>query len=159
MTATTRDDGDVARFRGLYLPAMRAAGSADKTRTTAKRSSVDPRKLADVFRALRELLSPYERDLAVQNTPGYYCLESRTPTYKNRPMYFAGVRVGKNYVSYHLMSVYACPELVKVMSPELKKRMQGKSCFNFTTIDRELFAELDRLTRAGYERFKSMKYL
>jgi hypothetical protein len=157
MTPMTRD---VARFRGLYLPAMRAAGSADKTRTTAKRSGVDPRKLAEVFRALCELLSPYERDLAVQiDTPGYYCLESRTPTYRNRPMYFAGVRVGKNYVSYHLMSVYACPELVKVMSPELKKRMQGKSCFNFTTIDRELFAELDRLTRAGYERFKSMKYL
>jgi hypothetical protein len=139
---------------------MPAARAAAKKRTTAKRTGVISQKFADVFRELRELLSPYERDLAVQiDTPGYYCLESRTPTYRNRPMYFAGVRVGKNYVSYHLMSVYACPELLKVMSPELKKRMQGKSCFNFTTIDRELFAELDKLTSAGYKRFKSLKYL
>jgi hypothetical protein len=31
-------------------------------------------------------------------------------------------------------------------SKELKSRMQGKSCFNFKSIDEELFSELDRLT-------------
>jgi hypothetical protein len=139
---------------------MPAEGAAAKKRARAKRARVAPQNCDDVFCALRELLSPYERDLAEEtDKPGSYWLKSRTPTYKNRPMYFAGVRLGRNYVSYHLMSVYACPELLKVMSPELKKRMQGKSCFNFTTIDRELFAELGRLTRTGYERFKSMKYL
>jgi hypothetical protein len=49
--------------------------------------------------------------------------------------------------------------MLKLMSPELKKRMQGKACFNFTAIDRELFAELSKLTQAGYDKFKGLKYL
>jgi hypothetical protein len=32
--------------------------------------------------------------------------------------------------------------------------MQGKSCFNFTRPDDALFAELDRLTAAGFARFR-----
>ena len=109
---------------------------------------------------MRQLLSPYEQELAVRTDHrGTHWLQSRKPTYKDRPMYFAGVGLSKNYVSFHLMSVYACPEFVKSMSPELKKRMQGKSCFNFTAVDPVLFAELDELTRAGYEKFRSMKYV
>ena len=49
--------------------------------------------------------------------------------------YVAGTRVGKSYVSYYLMPVYGLPELVDGISPELKRRMQGKACFNFTRID------------------------
>ena len=154
MTAITCDS------MGYTAGAMPTAGAATRKRTTARKARVVTRDFGNVFNVLRELLSPYECDLAVQSDkPGHCWLESRTPTYKNRPMYFAGVRLGKNYVSYHLMSVYACPELLKIMSPELKRRMQGKSCFNFTTIDQDLFAELGKLTRAGYKKFKSMKYL
>jgi hypothetical protein len=40
------------------------------------------------------------------------------------------------------------------MSPELRKRMQGKSCFNFTRQDDTLFAELETLTAAGFTRFQ-----
>jgi hypothetical protein len=70
------------------------------------------------------------------------------PGYEGKPWgYVAGTRLGKRYVSYYLMSVYARPELMDSMSPALKRRMQGKSCFNFTTIDEPLFAELDGLTR------------
>jgi len=139
---------------------MSAYGTAKKRTASGEARAVLQKDFADVFSALRNMLSPYARDLAVQaDKPGYYCLESRGPTYRNRPMYFAGVRSGKNYVSYHLMSVYACPDLVRNMSSGLKKRMQGKACFNFSVVDRKLFAELDKLTRAGYERFKSMKYL
>jgi hypothetical protein len=57
------------------------------------------------------------------------------------------------------MSVYTCPDLLHTMSPGLKKRMQGKACFNFNTVDQELLGELARLTEAGYHKFKSMKYL
>jgi hypothetical protein len=65
----------------------------------------------------------------------------------------------ENYVSYRLMSVYACPEQLKAMSPGLKKRMQGKACFNFIAVDQELIGELARLTEPGYHKFKSMEYL
>jgi len=52
------------------------------------------------------------------------------------------------------MPVYAFPDLLDGISPELKKRMQGKSCFNFTHVDEKLFKELEVLTEQGYERFK-----
>jgi len=60
--------------------------------------------------------------------------------------YFGGVRIGKSYVAYYLMGVYGDPGLIARMSPELRKRMQGTSCFNFRKIDEELFAELAVLT-------------
>lgn len=52
----------------------------------------------------------------------------------------------KSQVAYHLMPVYVHPELLTDLSPELRRRMQGKSCFNFTKVDRDLFAELGALT-------------
>ncbi|NUQ86521.1 MAG: hypothetical protein HUU11_17610 [Anaerolineales bacterium] len=52
------------------------------------------------------------------------------------------------------MPVYMYPELLKDISPELRKRMQGKSCFNFKKVEPELFEELVALTRQGYERFE-----
>ena len=69
---------------------------------------------------------------------------------------FAGIRRGKRYVSYYLMSVYASPDLVASMSPELRRRMQGKSCFNFTSVDEPLFDELERITVSSFEPFVAM---
>jgi len=69
------------------------------------------------------------------------------PGYEGKPWgYVAGTRLGKRYVSYYLMSVYAQPDLMASMSPALKRRMQGKSCFNFATLDEALLAELEELT-------------
>jgi hypothetical protein len=57
------------------------------------------------------------------------------------------------------MSVYASPALLKGMSPELKKRMQGKSCFNFKEVDEKLFKELAQLTKAGAAKFSDEKFI
>ena len=82
-----------------------------------------------------------------------------TPNSKGREVWFGAARIGKRYVSYHLMPVYACPDLLDRISPELKKRMQGKSCFNFTRMDEKLFKELEVLTDQGYERFKKEGFI
>jgi hypothetical protein len=37
--------------------------------------------------------------------------------------------------------------------------MQGKACFNFTTVDRELFQELSKLVDDGFQAFKRAKIL
>jgi hypothetical protein len=71
-----------------------------------------------------------------------------------KEMFFGAVQIKKNYVSYHLMPVYVFPELLKDLSPSLKKRMQGKSCFNFKKVDQETLAELGQLTARGFEQFK-----
>jgi len=70
--------------------------------------------------------------------------------------YVAGTRIGKSYVSFHLMSVYTDPELMASMSAGLRRRMQGKSCFNFTKVDEPLFAELEKVTAKGIARHPEM---
>jgi hypothetical protein len=64
------------------------------------------------------------------------------------------VLTGKSCVSYRLLPVYASPDLLRGMSPKLKKRRQGKSGFNFRAVGAKLFRELAQLTEKGYKRFK-----
>ena len=109
-----------------------------------------------VFEELKKLVEPYAgRVLKPHAKPGDYILIGPpTPRSQGREVWFGGVQIKKNYVSYHLMAVYAFPDLLDGLSPELKKRMQGKSCFNFKTADKVLFKELGALTKKGYQRFK-----
>jgi len=109
-----------------------------------------------VFSRLRAILVPYGKRLAVKHdTSAYYYLETKTVVYKGKPGFFAAVRVGKNYVSFHLMGLYAFPDMLPRVSSALRGRMQGKACFNFTRSDDELFAELERLTAATFDKFTS----
>jgi hypothetical protein len=73
-------------------------------------------------------------------------------------LFFGAVQIQKNYVSFYLMPVYMYPHLLKNISPELKKHMQGKSCFNFKKVEKSLFDELSQLTRQGFERFMKDEY-
>jgi hypothetical protein len=47
----------------------------------------------------------------------------------------------------------------KRIPPELKKRMQGKACFNFSEVDPALFHQLAALTAAGFEGYRALKYV
>jgi hypothetical protein len=111
--------------------------------------------LAAVDRRLRAILEPYRGRFAVGGDgPGGLSLHLRG--LENEPHgYVAGVRPGKRYVSFHLMPVYGFPELAAEMSPELRRRMQGKSCFNFTTVDEALMAELEALAARGLDRYEA----
>ena len=68
------------------------------------------------------------------------------------------MRTNKNYVSFHLLYMYYNPAAKKALSPALKKRMQGKACFNFTAVDEDCFAELGRLIGDGLKIYKSEKF-
>ena len=118
----------------------------------------DKRDLQPVFERLRRILKAHSKQLTVESdTEANYSVNAGySATYK-RVLYVGGVQVRKNYVSYHLMPVYIFPELLQDISPALRKRMQGKSCFNFTQIDEALFAELDELTQRGLARAKEMR--
>ena len=114
---------------------------------------------AGTFATLRAILEPLEKELRVQtDKPGEYALCMPTLTDSiGRPLYFAGVRTGKSYVSYHLMPIYMNVRLAATISPVLRRRMQGKSCFNFTTIDSAHVRELTALTKKGLESFRKLK--
>jgi hypothetical protein len=118
-----------------------------------------------VFAALKPVLGKYVKRLAVKtDTPVEYTLVTQCPSpfpqHKGYPMDFGSVRVGKAYVSFHLMPLYMNDALTKTVSPALKKRMQGKSCFNFKVDpEPEGLSELKRLTEAGLKQWGEKKWL
>jgi hypothetical protein len=113
-----------------------------------------------VFAALKTVLKKHERTLKVlKDEPQAYTLVTKSNSNKGQPMWFGAVRAGKAYVSYHLMPLYFNPVLNATVSPALKKRMQGKTCFNFKIVDKELFAELKTLTQAGIDSYRKRELL
>ena len=108
-----------------------------------------------VFKELKKILTPYAPKLTITaDTPEAYSLDGPYSEKWKKTVFFGAVQVKKNYVSCYLMPVYMFPDLLNNISPELKKHMQGKSCFNFKKVDPELFNELAGLARKGVDRFK-----
>lgn len=123
-----------------------------------KASAKKPADFSATFKALRAILVPYAKGgmKVVHDTPDYYYIETNFPVMGRGPVMFACVRTGKGYVSYHLLPLYMNPPLQNKVPAELKRRKQGKACFNFSQPDEKLFAELAELTRLGLESFKKL---
>jgi hypothetical protein len=117
------------------------------TRTDSSRADA----FEATFATLRGILQRHAKTLlVVADRPGDYQVASPALTDRiGRPLFIAGVQIKKTYVSYHLIPVYTTPGLLKGVSPRLLERMQGKSCFNFTTLDKAQARELAALTKAG----------
>ena len=101
-----------------------------------------------VFAALRERILRSSSGMNVaQDTPGNVVLKAPwNEPGKTEPAWFGAVQLKTNYVSCHLMPLYALPALREHLAADLQKRMQGKSCFNFKKVEPELFDALERLT-------------
>ncbi len=102
-----------------------------------------------VFTKLRGLMLQAAPCMTVAtDTAGALELRTKVIDKKTRqPGWFGAVTVKKSYVAYHLMPLYAHPELAEGISAELSKRRQGKTCFNFSRVDETLFAEIRLLTK------------
>ena len=109
-----------------------------------------------VFEKLKSILKPYEKSLAVKaDSVNTFYLDGPYSEKWKKELFFGSAQIKKNYVSFYLMPVYMYPDLLKDISPDLKKHMQGKSCFNFKKVEPELFQELEGITKKSYERFQT----
>ena len=105
-----------------------------------------------IFARLKPVLARHSERLHVKmDTPEEYVVTGKSPSpfpqHKGQPLDFGYVRLGKSYVSIHLLALGMAPAAV---SAELKKRMQGKTCFHFSSgPSEELLTELQRLTDDG----------
>ena len=114
----------------------------------------------EVFSALKSVLAPYASQLDAKKDDALELYVDTRHLQKNKkPLFFGAVQVKKSYVSFHLMPVYVNPSLLGAVSLELKARMQGKSCFNFTKIDKSLLKELKALTEAGFQSYKQQGFV
>lgn len=117
-------------------------------------------EFAKIFSRLRDILVRHTGRLSVaQDTGTTFCLTGGMHPKHQTPMSIAWVKVGKAYVSFHHLGIYARPQLLQGVSTELKARMQGKSCFNFKAVDEKLFAELEQLTVRGFEVFRKAGFM
>ena len=109
-----------------------------------------------VFEHLKNILEPFAPKLTITaDTSSAYSLDGPYSEKWKKELFFGSTQLKKNYVSFYLMPVYMYPELLNEISHELKKHMQGKSCFNFKKVEPELFQELADLTKKSYERFQN----
>lgn len=112
-----------------------------------------------VFESLKSILKPYAKKLSVKSDMSeVYYLEGAYSEKWQKDLFFASAQIKKNYVSFYLMPVYMYPDLLKNTSAELKRRMQGKSCFNFKKVEPSLFDELSQLVQQGFEKFMKEEY-
>jgi len=134
-------------FRGFVFSWLLLAGRIPRMSKTDT--------FPETFATLRKLLKPYEKQFTViADEPKRYYLATKTSKTKSgAAIWFGGVEIKKNYVSFHLIPVYGNPALLKDASPSLRKRMQGKSCFNFTDLDPAHVEELTTITKRGFEGF------
>jgi hypothetical protein len=95
----------------------------------------------------------------LQGKPGPATLKAWNGKMKKSIMPVAWIEIGKSYVSYHIMGLYTNTALQNSMSKELKAHMQGKTCFNFKSINEELFKELEQITVKAIDDFKKLGYV
>ena len=113
-----------------------------------------------VFDQLKPILERYADGMTVvTDSDDNYYLDTTHIQKNKKPLYFGSTKIRKSYVSFYLMPVYQNPELLDGISDELKKRMQGKSCFNFKEVNPELFSELEALTEAGYQSYSEQGFV
>ena len=119
-----------------------------------------PSDFPGAFAALRQILMKQAAGMIVQtDTPTEFTLITPAIGPNKKPLWFGAVMSRKSAVTYHLMPLYYNPRLHAAIAPELKARMQGKSCFNFRHPDPGLFARLDELTRLGRQHWERAGFL
>ena len=121
------------------------------------------------FQALREVLAAFAEGLTVEtDAPDRYCLvgipgpatlDAWGGTLRRASIPVAWIERRKSDVGYHLMGVGGNAQLVAGLSPALRARMHGKTCFNFQSPDAELLKELREITEASLDALRRGRFV
>ncbi len=113
--------------------------------------------LTALFERIRAMFRRHEAKAVVMHDEAarYYLGTHEVRAKDGYRTWLGGVEAKKNYVSAHLIPVYAHSELLDGASKDLRRRMQGKSCFNFKNMDEALLSELEALIGRGVAAFEA----
>lgn len=115
---------------------------------------------AKAFHGLKQILRRYEGTLiANADTREKYYLQTKTAILNDRPLFFGAVLRGRSHVSFQLAPLYWDPSLAKGLSAKLKQRRSGQTAFNFTEPEPELFREVAKLARRGFDLYRRKNLL
>ena len=112
----------------------------------------------ELFAQLRPLIERHAWALAVvRDEPGDFQVQTTKAGPSGTHMWFGAVQTRASHVSVHVMPAYSHPDVMEGVSDDLRARMQGRSCFNFTpkTATPELLDELSQVIERGLERYRA----
>lgn len=122
-----------------------------------------------VFARLRDLLHAHQADFTItHDMPERYGLEGPVGPatvrawrgkVRTAKIPVAWVEMRKTYVSYHLMGLNGHAKLIAGLSKPLRARMQGKTCFNFASMDDALLRELQTVTAESLRGLKKAGFV
>jgi hypothetical protein len=128
--------------------------------------------LEKIFQEIKEILQKnsqgfmetekYLDSQAKTDKPGYHLYGKEEKSYygkKPQQMYMAGVIQQKNYVSFYFTPIYSHADEFKDISPDLRKFLKGKSCFNITKTTQPLLEELEDLLKKGIDKYKEIEWI
>ncbi len=99
---------------------------------------------------------------AKQQKPAYHIYGSKDVSLfgkKPQPTYIAGVIQQKNYVSFYFSPIYSHPDLFSNISPDLRKVLKGKSCFNINKTNPQLLKEIENILKEGINKYKEIDWI
>jgi hypothetical protein len=121
-------------------------------------------KLKRTFKKLKKILEQYEGSLKLKfDLKEKYELwtdkEVNIAGKNKKELFFAGLTIQKNYVSFYFMPIYVEPELKEKLEPELLKLLKGKSCFHIKSIDQELENKINDTLQKGYKLYQKNDFI
>lgn len=130
------------------------------------------KNLKEIFSKIKEILKTHSNDFYITDRYINSKAKSEKPAYHlygkkevnlfgkvPQKTYIAGVIQQKNYVSFYFSPIYSHPDEFEDITPELKKFLKGKSCFNINEVDSNLLDEIDSLLVKGIKKYQEIKWI
>lgn len=116
-----------------------------------------------VFTDLKGVLEPYLKEFKAYDSPGKFSLYTKKPVMiDGRPfeeVYFAGIKMNKNMVSFHFMPIYMNQSLRDKVPASLQKVLRGHTCFNLKELSPEMVGDIRHLLDLGVAGYKARGWL
>lgn len=113
-----------------------------------------------VFEELRCLLLAPAATMDVKRDDGDECyVDTRHVHTNGKPLFFGAVARRQAEVTFYFMPIYVQPALLDAVSPTLRARLKGKSCFHFKAMDSALAEEVRALVQRGVESYRAQGFL
>lgn len=121
-------------------------------------------ELVEVFQKLKEILKKYEPPFShkIDTDAGYDLWSFRAVEMFGRKypeVYFGGIVLRGKYISLYNMAIYMNKKLTENLSPALKKKLSGKSCFHLTELNDSMISEIEGLFENSYQYYKDNNWL
>jgi hypothetical protein len=114
----------------------------------------------EIFQTIRAALQPYTANgfTARINSDTAYELWSEKDVEiegeKREEVYFAGVKILKEYVGFYFMSEHAEQEMKAISHSNLLELLNGKSCFHIKKLDDVLLEQITDVLAKGFTIYK-----